>query len=60
MSRSGSMILCYHRIASEAEDPFNLCVTPEISLRTLTRSSGVASRRPWMSWPFLHVRPELW
>jgi peptidoglycan/xylan/chitin deacetylase (PgdA/CDA1 family) len=29
MSRSGSMILCYHRVASEAEDPFKLCVTPQ-------------------------------
>jgi peptidoglycan/xylan/chitin deacetylase (PgdA/CDA1 family) len=23
------MILCYHRVASVADDPFNLCVTPE-------------------------------
>lgn len=29
MSRSGSMILCYHRVAKPDADPFVLCVTPE-------------------------------
>jgi peptidoglycan/xylan/chitin deacetylase (PgdA/CDA1 family) len=28
MSRCGSMILCYHRVAETNEDPFWLCVTP--------------------------------
>ena len=29
MSRSGSMILCYHRVAKPDANPFVLCVTPE-------------------------------
>ena len=29
MSSSGSIILCYHRVASGDDDPFQLCVTPE-------------------------------
>ena len=29
MSNSGSIILCYHRVASGDDDPFQLCVTPE-------------------------------
>ena len=29
MSRSGSIILCYHRVAIGDDDPFLLCVTPE-------------------------------
>lgn len=28
MSRSGSLILCYHRVAEGVDDPFQLCVTP--------------------------------
>lgn len=28
MTRSGSIILCYHRVAEGVEDPFQLCVTP--------------------------------
>ncbi len=28
MSRSGSVILCYHRVAEGVDDPFQLCVTP--------------------------------
>ncbi len=28
MSRSGSIILCYHRVAEGVDDPFQLCVTP--------------------------------
>ncbi len=28
MSRSGSMILCYHRVADGVDDPFQLCVSP--------------------------------
>ena len=28
MARSGSMILCYHRVAEGVDDPFQLCVTP--------------------------------
>ena len=28
MARSGSMILCYHRVAEGSGDPFQLCVTP--------------------------------
>ena len=28
MSRSGSVILCYHRVAEGVDDPFRLCVTP--------------------------------
>lgn len=28
MKRSGSLILCYHRVAESANDPFLLCVTP--------------------------------
>ena len=28
MGRSGSLILCYHRVAEGSGDPFHLCVTP--------------------------------
>lgn len=28
MRRSGSMILCYHRVAEGVDDPFHLCVSP--------------------------------
>ncbi len=28
MSRSGSLILCYHRVAEGVDDPFQLCVSP--------------------------------
>jgi peptidoglycan/xylan/chitin deacetylase (PgdA/CDA1 family) len=28
MRRDGTLILCYHRIAEEVEDPFYLCVSP--------------------------------
>ncbi len=28
MKRSGSQILCYHRVAEGVDDPFELCVTP--------------------------------
>jgi peptidoglycan/xylan/chitin deacetylase (PgdA/CDA1 family) len=28
MGRSGSIIVCYHRVAEGIEDPFQLCVTP--------------------------------
>ncbi len=28
MRRSGSLILCYHRVAEGSGDPFHLCVTP--------------------------------
>ena len=28
MKRSGSLILCYHRVAEGVDDPFLLCVTP--------------------------------
>ena len=28
MARSGSMILCYHRVAEGPHDPFQLCVSP--------------------------------
>ena len=28
VSRSGSVILCYHRVAEGVDDPFRLCVTP--------------------------------
>ena len=28
MRRSGTLILCYHRVAEGVEDPFRLCVRP--------------------------------
>ena len=29
MSRDGTLILCYHRVAEGVEDPFHLCVSPD-------------------------------
>ena len=29
MKRNGALILCYHRVAESAEDPFFLCVRPD-------------------------------
>ena len=29
MSRNGTLILCYHRVAEGVEDPFHLCVHPD-------------------------------
>lgn len=57
MSRSGSLILCYHRVGEGNEDPFQLCVTPAnfaAHLEEITRYGvpstlselGLPSRRP--------------
>jgi peptidoglycan/xylan/chitin deacetylase (PgdA/CDA1 family) len=57
MRRSGTLILCYHRVAEGVEDPFYLCVRPDnfaAHLEELSRSRepstladvSVPSRRP--------------
>jgi peptidoglycan/xylan/chitin deacetylase (PgdA/CDA1 family) len=57
MKRSGTLILCYHRVAEGVEDPFHLCVRPDnfaAHLEEMSRSRepstladvSVPSRRP--------------
>jgi hypothetical protein len=57
MRRSGTLILCYHRVAEGVEDPFYLCVRPDnfaAHLEELSRSRepstladvSAPSRRP--------------
>ena len=57
MRQGGTLILCYHRVATDVEDPFGLCVSPEnfaAHLEELVRRRepstlddlSVASRRP--------------
>jgi len=57
MNRNGTLILCYHRVAEDVEDPFYLCVRPDnfaAHLEEISRARepstladvSVPSRRP--------------
>ena len=46
MKRSGTLILCYHRVAEGVEDPFYLCVRPDKFAAHLEEMSRNRRRSP--------------
>jgi len=54
MRRSGTLILCYHRVAEGVEDPFYLCVRPDNFAAHLEELSR--SRATWQDVEFAATR----
>jgi len=58
MSRNGTLILCYHRVAEGVEDPFHLCVHPDNFAAHPRRCRGHGNRRRLPMYWFRRVGRE--